>query len=156
MYKSTVRKQIQRNVDRLNAGDYSSTLKTFSRNAELRLPGDNSWAGQLRPVPPPGLLPHTTHRGRDEIEAFLQRYVNHGIHMEVEDILVNGPPWAMRAAIRAHSWIAGTDGEPVYTNRVVLFVEARWGKVQIQEDYEDTERVSDLDSRGGDLPVKDT
>ena len=43
-----------------------------------------------------------THEGRDEIEAFLRRYVEHGIQMEVEDILVNGPPWRTRVAVRCH------------------------------------------------------
>ena len=42
---------------------------------------------------------------RAEIEAFLVRYVEHGLQMEVEDVLVNGPPWNARAAAIVHDWI---------------------------------------------------
>lgn len=66
--------------------------------------------------------------------------------MEVEDILVNGPPWNTRAAIRVHHWIAGPDGNDVYANRAVLMVRTSWGKIRSQEDYEDTERVAVFDA----------
>lgn len=85
--------------------------------------------------------------GLGEIEAFLQRYVDHQIQMEVEDILVNGPPWNTRAAVRVHHWIAGPDGIDLYANRAVLMVRTTWGKVHSQEDYEDTEQVSALDDK---------
>jgi hypothetical protein len=77
-----------------------------------------------------------------EIEVFLRRYVRQGIQMEIEDILVNGPPWNTRAAVRAHLWIPDADGRDMYTNRLVMMVRSAWGKIRSQEDYEDTERVS--------------
>lgn len=86
-----------------------------------------------------------THRGRAEIEAFLKRFVQAGIYMEVDDILVNGPPWNTRAAVRVHHWVAGPNGEDAYSNRAVLFVHSAWAKVRSQEDYEDTERVTAFD-----------
>ena len=61
--------------------------------------------------------------------------------MVVEDVLVNGPPWNLRAAARVHHWIPGPDGDDVYSNRAVLVVRTVWGKIRSQEDYEDTERV---------------
>lgn len=79
------------------------------------------------------------------MEPFLARYVEHGIQMEVEDILVNGPPWNTRAAVRVHHWIPGTGGEDLYANRAVLMVGAAWGKIHSQEDYEDTEPVAAFD-----------
>ncbi len=62
--------------------------------------------------------------------------------MQVEDILVNGPPWNMRAAVRVHDWIPGPDGGDIYANRAVLIVRVAWGKIRDQEDYEDTERAA--------------
>jgi ketosteroid isomerase-like protein len=44
--------------------------------------------------------------------------------------------------VRVHHWSSGPDGTDVYTNRAVLFVETRWGRITAQEDYEDTERVA--------------
>ena len=147
MYKAAVRALIRSSIRSLNRGDIKPALRMFARNAHLTFPGDNSWSRQYRP-PTPGRAASPTHRGRDEIGAFLQRYVDHGIQMEVEDILVNGPPWNTRAAIRVHHWIPGKDGDE-YANRAVLFVRTAWGKIRSQEDYEDTERVSAFDRQSG-------
>jgi ketosteroid isomerase-like protein len=143
MYKATVRAMIKRSIRRLNEGDYRATLAVFRPDATLTFPGDNSWARQYRP-PQPGRAAAPTHRGRAEIEAFLRRYVDQGIQMEVEDILVNGPPWNTRVAVRAHVWVVG-DGRDVYANRAVLMVRMAWGKIRDQEDYEDSERAAAFD-----------
>jgi hypothetical protein len=144
MYKTAVRWQIRRTIERLNAGEYGRAVAMFTDNATLAFPGDNTWANQHRPTVK-GRDRFATHRGRDEIEAFLRRYVEFGFHMEVEDILVNGWPWRSRAAVRVRHWASGPTGEDTYTNRAVLFVDTTWGKIRAQEDYEDTERVAQLD-----------
>ena len=77
---------------------------------------------------------------------FAKRCTEHGIQMQVEDILVNGPPWNMRVAIRVHDWIPGPDGVDAYANRAVLWADIAWGKIRSQEDYEDTERVAAWDA----------
>jgi ketosteroid isomerase-like protein len=152
MYKAAARALIRRNIRLLNEGRYEPALAMFARDAQLTFPGQNSWSRQYR-IPPNGRAPSPTHRGRDEIEAFLRRYVEHGIQMEVEDILVNGPPWNMRAAVRVHDWIPAGDGDDIYANRAVLMVRVAWGKIRSQEDYEDTERVSALDLGYSTIPV---
>jgi len=144
MYKATVRWMIKRNIQRLNAGDFAPTIAMFADDATLSFPGDNSWSNMIRPVQI-GREAFVTHRGSDELRRFLQRYVDQRIHMVVDDILVNGPPWNTRAAVRVHHWVAGADGTDVYANRAVLFVNTRWGKIRAQEDYEDTERVAAFD-----------
>jgi ketosteroid isomerase-like protein len=144
MYKATMRWLIRRNVRRLNEGDLGPTLAMYADDATLTFPGDNSWARQFR-APGAGREPHPTHRGRAEIEEFLRRFVAEGIQMEVEDVLVNGPPWNARAAIVVHDWVPGPDGADVYANRAVLLVHSRWGRIDTHEDFEDTERVRAFD-----------
>jgi ketosteroid isomerase-like protein len=144
MYKSAVRWMIRRNVAALNRGDHTPALAMFATDAQLSFPGVNTWSTQFR-HPIPGRERFVTHHGRDEIEAFLLRYVAHRIQMSIEDILVNGPPWNTRVAIRAHVWCEGPDGADVYDNRAVLMVDTRWGKIRRQEDYEDTERAAAFD-----------
>lgn len=141
MYKATVRWMIRRNIERLNAGDPEPVLAMFAEDATLSFPGDNSWSNMERPVEL-GRESFATHRGKAELRRFMERYVEQRFHMVVDDILVNGPPWRARAAVRVHHWQAGPDGADAYTNRAVLFVETRWGKIVSQEDYEDTERVA--------------
>jgi ketosteroid isomerase-like protein len=114
----------------------------FAADGELAFPGYNSWARQFRELRP-GRRVYASHRGRTEIEAFLRSYTEHGIQMTIEDILVNGPPWNTRVAVRAHVWATGPDGgEDVYTNRAVIMARTSWGRIQQQEDYEDTERAA--------------
>jgi ketosteroid isomerase-like protein len=144
MYKASVRWMIRRNIGFLNKGRYEPALAMFAADATLAFPGCNTWAAQHR-QPKRGREAFSTHRGRDEVEAFLQRYVGTGMQMVVEDILVNGPPWNTRAAVRVRHWIPGPDGNDVYANRAVLMVRTAWGKIRNQEDYEDTERVSAFD-----------
>ena len=153
MYKAAVRWLIRRNIARLNEGDYGPVLAMFAEDATLTFPGDNSWSRQVR-TPQPGRAAFPTHRGRAEIEQFLQRYVDHGIQMVVEDVLVNGPPWNTRAAVRVHDWIPGAagdagDDDDLYANRAVLMVDSRWGRIRAQEDYEDSERVAAYETRVG-------
>ncbi|GAA3614430.1 nuclear transport factor 2-like protein [Microlunatus ginsengisoli] len=71
----------------------------------------------------------------------------------IEDILVTGPPWRTRVAIRLHDFAVAGDGTDVYTNRAIAFLELRWGRLVVWEDYEDTERSAEWDSRRGPLPT---
>jgi len=144
MYKALTRAMIRRNIERLNQGQYEPALAMFADDATLTFPGDNTWSRLCR-TPSPGRAGAPTQRGKAEIEQFMARYVEHGIQMKVEDILVNGPPWNMRVAVRAHDWIPGPGGVDAYANRAVLFANIAWGKIRAQEDYEDSERVAAYD-----------
>lgn len=77
---------------------------------------------------------------------FYRQVVAEGLELVIEDILVNGPPWNTRVAVCAHDFIAGDSGD-LYNNRVIAFLEIRWGRLCRWEDQEDTERVSSWDDR---------
>ena len=145
MYKAAVRALVRHSISRLNQGDATLLLRLASADAELAFPGDNTWAAVHRPVEK-GRHRHVTHRGVEECRSFAERFVNEGLQFEIEDILVNGPPWNLRVAVRAHDFIVRpTGGDDVYNNRVVAFLELRWGRLVRWEDYEDTERVAAWD-----------
>ena len=145
MYKASVRALMRHSIKKLNHGDYSLMLSMASPDFELAFPGENSWATMFRPHQR-GREPHATHRGIDEAVAFADRFVEEGIQFEIEDILVNGPPWNTRIALRVRDFVPGADGPPdVYNNRAVLFLEVRWGRLLRWEDYEDTQRVAAWD-----------
>jgi len=145
MYKASIRRLLRRSITKLNSGDYSTMLKMADPDFELAFPGENSWATMFRPVQR-GRHRHVTHRGIEEAIAFADRFVGEGIQFQIEDILVNGPPWNTRIALRVHDFVPGDDGEAdLYSNRAVLFLELRWGRLIRWEDYEDTERVAGWD-----------
>lgn len=145
MYKASIRALLRHSIKRLNRGDYSLMLKMASPDFQLAFPGENSWSTMFRPQHP-GRERHVTHRGLTEVTAFADRFVDEGIQFQIEDILVNGPPWNTRIALRAHNFIPGAGGDAdAYNNRAVLFLELRWGRLVRWEDYEDTERVAAWD-----------
>ncbi|MEL6981215.1 MAG: nuclear transport factor 2 family protein [Actinomycetota bacterium] len=145
MYKATVRALLRHSIGRLNQGDYQLLLKLAHPDFELAFPGQNSWSTMFRPQVT-GRDRHATHRGIEEATAFADRFVDRGVQLAVEDILVNGPPWNTRIAVRGNSFVPDPDGGvDRYANRAVLFLEIRWGRLVRWEDYEDTERVADWD-----------
>jgi ketosteroid isomerase-like protein len=148
MYKTVVRAGVRRGLQAISAGDPSVLIKMATTTCELAFPGDNSWAAMCRPVVK-GRLPHVTHRGIEECRAFADRFVAEGVQFEVEDILVNGPPWRTRVAVRAQTFVPSTQGPDRYNNRAVAFIELRWGRIVRWEDYEDCERVAEWDRSKG-------
>jgi ketosteroid isomerase-like protein len=140
MYKTAVRALIRHGIGRPNDGDPSFLLRLASSEMEIAFPGENSWASMHRPVEK-GRHRYATHRGIDECRAFADRFVQEGLHFEIEDILVNGGPWNTRVALRAHDHRPGPEGDE-YNNRVVAFLEIKWGRLVSWEDYEDTERIA--------------
>ncbi len=145
MYKATTRAFLRYNIGRLNSGDYSLLMKLASPDFQLRFPGDNSWSTMFRPVVG-GRDFVATHDGIDEGAAFAERFVTHGVQVDVEDILVNGPPWNTRVMLRAKYFIPGADGGPdIYANRAASVLELRWGRLVRWETYEDTERTAEWD-----------
>ena len=141
MYKATVRWMIRRNIARLNAGDYGPALAMYTDDATLTFPGSNSWSTMFRPARAAAGPPTRPIAGATRSRTFMRRYTAHGIQMVVDDILVNGPPWHARAAVRCHDWIPADGGHDVYDNRAVMWVRTRWGHIVEHEDYEDTERT---------------
>jgi ketosteroid isomerase-like protein len=151
MYKATVRALLRRGIAGLNEGDPEMLLRMAVPDCELAFPGDNTWAAMYRPVVK-GRDRHVTHRGVDECRAFAERFVKEGIQLEIEDIVVNGPPWRLRVALRARTIAADSaGGDDRYNNRAVAFLELRWGRLVRWEDYEDTQRISAWDRRRNSL-----
>ena len=144
MYKATVRALMRHCITKLNNGDAGLLLKLAQPDAYIAFPGNNSWATMFRPTAK-GREVHRTHDGIDECRAFAERFVDEGVQFEIEDILVNGPPWDTRVALRVRSHKPGPDGLDEYNNRAVAFLETRWGRLSAWEDYEDTERVAAWD-----------
>jgi ketosteroid isomerase-like protein len=133
-YKGATRALLRRNVKALMAGDPGPLLALYRADAVLTFPGEHSW--------------RRTYRGRDEIAAFLRRFLDAGLRGELGAILIDGPPWATRIAVQfddhAHD---PRSGERIYANRAVIVLRTRWGRVVAEEVYEDTQKVAAFDAR---------
>ncbi|MEI2778100.1 MAG: nuclear transport factor 2 family protein [Tetrasphaera sp.] len=144
MYNFLARAFLGRKVARLNQGNPEAILGMTAEDVVFRFPGRNSWASQFRPTELTRCF-RPTHIGRAEFETFLRRYVASGIQMEIEDLMVSGPPWKARMAAKVHVWSLAPDGADRYRNRAVIWIDTRWGRIRRQEDFEDTESAAAFD-----------
>jgi ketosteroid isomerase-like protein len=118
-------RMIRRDLEKLRAGDYGPLLKRDAEDVRFRFPGDNSWATDLR--------------GKKELEKWLGRFVQVGIQIYADEVIVSGPPWKMAVCIRGTDHLKSPEGETVYENRYVLWGRMAWGRLKEYEAYEDTQ-----------------
>jgi ketosteroid isomerase-like protein len=131
LYAAAFDRMLRRNVRLLMEGNVDAFARFYADDAQLVFPGDNSWG----PV----------YRGKDEIRAFLERFLRVGLRGEVHEVLVGGPPWNTTLLVRFTDRAHGPDGELVYENDALVRVKARWGKIVYEQVYEDTEKVAEFD-----------
>jgi ketosteroid isomerase-like protein len=122
---------LRRNLARLNDGDYGPLLRLDAPDVRFRFPGDSSWATELE--------------GREELARWLQRFVDTGLHICADEVVVQGPPWNMRLCIRGTDHL-DSEGRRVYENRYVIWGHLVWGRLREYEVYEDTQASKALDA----------
>jgi ketosteroid isomerase-like protein len=125
--------RFRRDVERLNAGDHTGLLGAYADDAVLRFnEGAHRWSGE--------------HRGQAAIERFLREFTRAGLRGEIRAVWLSGPPWAATLVARFDDRADAPDGRRIYSNRVVIVLRTRWGRIVEQEDfYEDTARILALE-----------
>jgi ketosteroid isomerase-like protein len=119
-----VKQFVRFNVRRMLAGNVDGLVKQFGRDAELVFPGRSSFSGRFV--------------GREQIAAWLRRFVSLQPEYVVRDLLVSGPPWNMRVAYHVSDRIGAH-----YSNEAVVWLRLRWMRVVAQRVFLDTERVAE-------------
>ncbi len=129
---SWLAKQIlDRKLARLREGDYAPLLRLDAEDVRFRFPGQHSWA--------------TEREGKEALGQWLQRFVDVGLQIYADEVVVKGFPWNMTLCIRGHDHLDSPGGERVYENRYVIWGRIRWGLLREYEVYEDTQKVVALD-----------
>ncbi len=125
--------KLRRDVAALGRGDHRPLLKGYAEDAVLVFTeGDHRWSG--------------THRGREEIGAFLEGFVQCGLEGEITDLWMGGRPWALTVLVGFDDHADDAEGRRVYENHTILKCRTRWGKIVHQEDfYFDTVRMVAFD-----------
>jgi ketosteroid isomerase-like protein len=101
-------------------------------DVELTFPGDSSWSGVFR--------------GKEQVRAWLERFVRVGLHIAADEVVLQGFPWRQTICIRGTDHLDAPGGERVYDNRYVIWGHLRWGKLTDYEVYEDTQKAKALDA----------
>jgi ketosteroid isomerase-like protein len=117
---------------KLNAGDVKPTLLMDAADVELTFPGDSSWSG--------------VYRGKEQVRAWLERFVRVGLHISADEVILQGFPWRQTVCIRGTDHLDAPGGERVYDNRYVIWGHLAWGKLTDYEVYEDTQKAKALDA----------
>ncbi len=116
---------------RLRRGDMRPVLLIDAPDVRLDFPGDSSWA--------PGA------RGKVEHERWLRRFVDVGLQIYPDEVIVKGFPWRQTLCVRGRDHLHAPDGELVYENRYVMWGRLAWGRLKEYEVYEDTQKSKALD-----------
>ena len=131
MRQRLVARLLRHNMERIRAGDYRPTLRMDAKDVRFRFPGDSSWSGEIH--------------GKAELERWLQRFVDVGLQIYADEVVVKGWPWKMTVCIRGTDHLDAPSGERVYENRYVIWGHIRWGLLTDYEVYEDTQKSKALD-----------
>lgn len=130
MFSWLAKAMLERNMERLRAGDYRSVLKMDAKDIRFRFPGDSSWATEID--------------NREDHGRWLQRFVDTGLKLDADEIIAQGLPWNMTLCVRGTSYLDTEDGR-VYENRYVMWGRVAWGQLREYEVYEDTQATEALD-----------
>jgi hypothetical protein len=121
---------LSRNMARLREGDYRPLLRGDAKDVRFCFPGDSSFAANLV--------------GKDALEVWLKRFVDVGLQIYPDEVILQGPPWRATICVRGTVFL-DEDGRRVYDNRYVLWGHMRWGLVTDYEVYEDTQEARRFD-----------
>ena len=132
MYGWIVGWMIRRSVRTLNEGDIKPLLSSYADDVHFVFPGESSFAADIQ--------------GKGELEAWLRRFVEAGLQLETEDIVVAGwLPWSLTVCVKVTDRALGPDGDTVYENGGVIFGKIAWGKIKSYEVFLDTQKVAAFD-----------
>src|SRR5438874_2383098 len=101
------KKLLSYNMKRLNAGDPEPTLRLDADDVRFTFPGDSTWAGEFH--------------GKQELRAWLERFVRVGLQIFPDEVAVTGFPWRQTVCVRGRDFLRAPDGELVYENRYVIW-----------------------------------
>jgi ketosteroid isomerase-like protein len=128
VYRWLVRLLVPRVLLQIIRGRTWLTRLTFAPDAEFVFPGRHSYSAD--------------YRSRPDIDAWLRDFAAIRPNYEVLDIVVGGPPWRTRIAIRFRDAIA-----PDYTNEGMHWMVMRWGRVVHERVFVDTQLIEAWETR---------
>ena len=132
MYAWLIGRMIRTGYAQAVAGEPKMLMSLAAEDVEFVFPGHNSFAGKRR--------------GKTDLAAWMVRFASLRPDFRIHDVVVSGPPWNMRLAVRFTDAI-GDD----YRNEGIEYLRLRWGKLRLVEVFADTERISAWESRHPEL-----
>lgn len=128
MYSWLVGRMIRRGYQQAIGGQPTMLLALAGDDVELVFPGANSFGG--------------TFRGKAALAGWMRRFAALQPTFDISDVIVSGPPWALRVGVRFNDAI-GDD----YRNQGMEHLLVRRGRLRRVEVFCDTEVISAWERR---------
>jgi ketosteroid isomerase-like protein len=128
MYRWVVAKMARWAIQSAVTGEVGPATRMMADDVAFTFPGSSSFAASTRTKP--------------EMVAWVERFAALKPEYVVRDVIVTGPPWNTRVAVRLSDRI-GDD----YNNEGMQYLRMRWGKLISEEVFLDTEKVAEFDRR---------
>ena len=128
MYRWIVGRIARRLIGQVVAGRPESALRMAAPDIRSVFPGDSSFAAD--------------YRDRASFAEWVRRFAALRPDYVVDDVIVTGPPWNTRVAMRFQDRI-GTD----YENQGMHYLKMRWGKLIHDEVFLDTKAIVEWEAR---------
>ncbi len=135
MYRWTVKQLTRFALARLRGGDPRILMALAADDVRFRFLGRHSWAAD--------------YRSKDQVRAWLMRYLRARLELHPHEIVVSGPPWNTVVCTRFTDRATDPSGAVIYENEGVLFDRLRWGRIREHIAYEDTQRTLEFDRKLG-------
>ncbi len=132
MYAWLVGRMIRSGYARAVAGQPRMLMTLAADDVEFVFPGQSSFAGRLGT--------------KADLAKWMTRFASLHPEFRIDDVVVSGPPWNMRVAVRFHDAI-GND----YRNDGMEYLRLQRGRLRRVEVFVDTERISAWESRHPEL-----
>ena len=93
---------IARNMRKLREGDPGPTLRLDAKDIRFTFPGDSSWATEIE--------------GKESLEEWLRRFVEVGLQIYPDEVVLKGFPWKQTVCVRGRDHLDAPSGERVYAS----------------------------------------
>ena len=137
MYRWIVGRIARHLIGQVVAGRPETALRMAAPDLRFLFPGDSSFAAD--------------YHDRDSFAEWVRRFAALRPEYTVEDVIVTGPPWNTRVAMRFHDRI-GAD----YENDGMHYLKMRWGKLTHDQVFLDTNAVAAWEARHPELAASPT
>ena len=137
MYRWIVGRIARRLVVQVVRGQADAALRMAAPDVHFVFPGRSSFAAD--------------YRDRASLARWMARFAALQPDYEVDDVIVTGPPWHTRVALRFHDRI-GSD----YENQGMQYLKMRWGRLVHDEVFLDTAVLAEWEARHPELAPSST
>lgn len=125
MYHAIVRARVRRLWLRVGSGDFGPAVAMAAQDLHFDFKGDTAISGRLS--------------GPAAFEDWFERLFDTfpGLRLDLTDVIVRGWPWRTTVVVRLTVSATLADGTD-YRNEAVQWVLLRWGRMTVDEVFEDT------------------